>query len=122
MLIHFNNGVLMIVQLAENAQIATGRLSCERTYYVIGLDNKYYRILNDCGEPILYEKSNFVILDNVVPSDWKWTRYDEGDYYADPPGLDSPGFYENYFDGDPVAKETFQKFIQSVGQLAKAPE
>lgn len=78
-------------------------------YLVVGLDAESFRVPNDRGEPLLYPREMFVVVDAQVPPDWVRTDAEDGAYYVDPPECAQPGFYEDYFDGLPTAIETFQK-------------
>jgi hypothetical protein len=90
-------------------------LTVGKEYEVIGLDDQYYRVLDDSGEPVLFPHTAFVVLDEQVPPDWVWQRYAEGDFYANPPELQGPGFYEDYFDHKRYAQEAFAVYLRRVG-------
>jgi hypothetical protein len=81
-------------------------------YTVIGIDNENFRVVNEIGEPILYPKELFDIVDSVVPGIWVKKEFEDGDYYIDPPELSEAGFYEDYFDMREDAVKTFQKFLR----------
>ena len=96
-------------------------LTPDKDYYVIGISNKYFRLLDDKGEPILFPRPLFNVVEDSISEDWIWERHSAEDYYADPPGLNVPGFYERYFDNKQEAIEEFQAYLRSVG-LAKKDE
>lgn len=83
-------------------------------YLVVGFSEKSFRVLNDRGEPILYPRELFALVDADVPQDWVRAEEKDGSYYADPPECAQPGFYEDYFDGVPSAVETFQKMLREL--------
>jgi hypothetical protein len=85
-------------------------LSPNKIYNVVGFDYKCYRIIDDIGEPILYSKSLFNVVDPLYPHSWVREDYPDGDYYVDPPEFSAPGFYEAYFDGDVEAVERFTAY------------
>lgn len=89
-------------------------LTAGKTYTVIGISLDHYRVINDCGEPILFPNDVFEIIEHDIPSDWITIKEinEDGDeeYYVDPPGFGVPGFYEDYFDDIPVAVESFELF------------
>ncbi len=87
-------------------------LKPNKIYEVIGIDHDSYRVIDEAGEPILYPKALFEIIDPLIPTFWIRKAYSSDEYYIDPPGLDKPGFYEDYFDGKPEAIATFQKFAE----------
>jgi hypothetical protein len=57
-----------------------------RSYFIIGFECDYIRILNDFGEPILYHPKFFEIPYEPFPEDWIW-KFADGDMYGDPRGL-----------------------------------
>ena len=72
-----------------------------REYVVAGHDWFTYRVVNDHGEPVLFEKELFEVVDPYEDSTWvKKGPFEDGDYYVDPPECRQPGFYERWFDGD----------------------
>jgi hypothetical protein len=90
-------------------------LTSGREYQVIGLDDEYFRIVDDTGEPILVPRTVFDITDDVVPEDWIWNRYADDEFYADPPELHPRGFYEDYFDGKEYARKAMTSYLQRIG-------
>lgn len=88
-------------------------------YVVIGLDDEYYRMVDNNGEPILLPKQGFKVVDNTMSEDWVWKRYSEDEYYADPPELGRPGFYEDYFDGKAEAVKQFRDYLRKTGLIAE---
>lgn len=93
-------------------------LTAGQIYSVIGIGDDRFRVINDRGDPVLYEKGIFDIIDPSIPDDWvvKWFD-DEGTRYCciDPPGLDKPGFYEDYFDGVDYAINRFRTYCELEG-------
>lgn len=90
----------------DNAHLSPGA-----EYLVVGLDDTYFRVLDDAGEPILYPKYLFDVTKHEIPKDWVRRDEDDGRYYTDPPECARPGFYEDYFDGVPDAVATFQSVL-----------
>src|SRR5690349_437168 len=96
-------------------RITDGRLhqglSALEEYFVIGVDSSDYRLIDDGGEPILYPKQLFEVLDPSLPAGWAFREFEEGDYYLDPIRAAAPGFYEDFFgsDGDKVAEADAQQ-------------
>ena len=109
----------MIVRLKRKSA-RYSELTFGKDYYVIGLDDKYFRLIDDEGEPILFPRPLFNVVEDTIPEDWIWDRYDDA-YYADPPGLNVRGFYDRYFDHKQEAIDEFQAYLRSVG-LAKKDE
>jgi hypothetical protein len=79
-----------------------------REYLVVGISDRSYRLLDDSGEPYLYPREWFEVIEPHIPEDWVRTDYPEGEYCIDPPEVYHPGFYEDYFDDDPEARRLFQ--------------
>lgn len=74
-------------------------LSSGETYFVIGVNESDYRLVDDLGEPILFPKTLFQVLDRSIPAGW--VLHDHEDcYYLDPEAAAQPGFYEDWFGSD----------------------
>jgi hypothetical protein len=87
-----------------------------KEYVVIGISGKYYRVVNDGGEPTVFSRREFDVVDRTIPSDWVWERF-EGEDFANPPGLHEPGFYEDFFDHKAYAVERVQEYLRANGIL-----
>jgi hypothetical protein len=86
-------------------------LTLGRVYEVIGLEADNYRLLNDGGLPYLYPPELFTLVELDEPEDWVSSRGEDGERYAYPMELNEPGFFEDYFDSEPVAVLIFQKYL-----------
>lgn len=89
-------------------------------YSVIGIDNDNYRVIDEIGEPILYPKGLFDIVDSSIPESWIKNTFPDGDYYIDPPELSEAGFYEDLFDRKPEAIKIFRSFVINNNLMTKA--
>lgn len=83
-------------------------LTVGHEYEIIGLSTGYFRLVNDHGEPVLYESDSFEVIDPAEPMFWV-SEVDDGCRFADPPGWGVPGFYEAWHDGDEVVRRLFAK-------------
>ncbi len=83
-----------------------------RVYEVIGIEADDYRIQNDDGEPYLYPSALFTVVEAQKPEDWIVEIGEDGETYAYPPELNTPGFFEDYFDNDPDAILIFRRYLQ----------
>ena len=83
-------------------------------YFVLEVDDENYRVVNHNGEPILYPKELFEVLDRTVPAGWGFYEYDEGSYYLEPTFAAKPGFYEDWHgsDGDLIAQEANRQTLR----------
>ena len=93
-------------------------LAVGQRYVVIGIEAVELRILNDHGRPYLYPCGLFQIVDLRVPDDWIQEAGDEGEQYAYPKSLKTPGFFEDFFDNNPKAVATFWRCVNR--RLAQA--
>lgn len=84
-------------------------------YTVIGIDDEFYRIVDDSFEPVLYPKEVFDVIDPNYPDSWVKTEYEDGEYYIEPPELSSSGFFEDYFDGVEQAVLAYKNYLVKVG-------
>ena len=80
-------------------------------YVVLGIEADDLRILNDQGRPYLYPRDLFTTLDASEPSDWVSEVGDDDERYAYPPALNSPGFFEDFFDGKIEAISMFWRVM-----------
>jgi hypothetical protein len=87
------------------------RLSAGRDYLVIGISDEYFRVVNDGGEPILYPKELFEVINDTIPSDWVREDFEDGEYHIEPPEVAFPGFYEDYFDHKDEARRIFEQVL-----------
>ena len=93
-------------------------LTFEQSYVVVGIEADDYRILNDFGRPYLYPHDLFEIEDQYEPVDWITDIGDDGERYSYPPALNSPGFFEDFFDGKENAISQFWRVINRCLALA----
>ena len=85
--------------IAKNGLVHPG-LRAEAEFYVLGASNEDYRVVDLAGEPILYPKELFKVLDSNVPSGWKFSEYDDGEYRLVPASTARPGFFEDWHGSD----------------------
>jgi hypothetical protein len=80
-------------------------------YVVIGIEADDLRILNDQGRPFLYPARLFDVVDPREPNDWVTEFGEDGERYAYPPPLNTPGFFEDFFDDKREAIVTFWRVV-----------
>jgi hypothetical protein len=102
----------MLVKVKSN--IKKYGLTSDRKYVVIGLDDKYIRVIDDFGEPVLFHHKLFNVLKSTIPHDWVWNCFDDGEIHGDPPELCKPGYYEDLFDGKKKAIIAFVSFLRRI--------
>jgi len=75
-------------------------------YYVIEINQHEFRVIDDKGEPILYPKELFEVVDPTIPAGWQFSEYEDGEYFLEPVRTGTPGFYEDFFcsNGDHAAQ------------------
>jgi hypothetical protein len=79
-------------------------------YEVLGIEADWLRLLNDQGEPVLYDPACFQVTDPTEPEDWV-SRVDAGARYSYPPCWGRIGFFENWHDGVPEVRRRFTEDI-----------
>jgi hypothetical protein len=82
-------------------------LTVGREYVVLGIEADDYRLLNDDGEPVLFDPAYFEVADPTEPAFWVSRTGDEGERYAYPLGWDVPGFFEDWHDRVEIVRRTF---------------
>lgn len=96
----------MIVKAVDTPGLHA-RLTAGALYHVIGIEADDYRLLDDRGQPCLYAAEHFEVVDPAEPGDWVVEAGPDGERYAYPPALNTPGFFEDFFDGNATAQATF---------------
>ena len=73
-----------------------------------------YRIERDAGTPVLVPASEVKILDGSIPANWA-AGFDAGTgaFLLGPPAWQSPGFWERFFDFDPLARQDYDAHRRS---------
>ena len=87
-------------------------LTVGHEYEVLGIEADHFRLMNDKGEPILYQQACFVVTDATEPNFWISTYGEDGERYANPPGWGVPGFYEAWHDGVKVVQRLFAEQLK----------
>lgn len=95
-------------------------LTAGQTYVVIGIEADDFRLLNDRGRPFLYPADLFDVIDGREPADWVTEYGDDGERYSYPRLLNSPGFFEDFFDADERAVATFWRTVNERLAVAAA--
>ena len=90
-------------------------LTPQKQYWVIGIDDENYRIVNDSYEPVLYPKVLFEVIDPSYPDSWIKEEFDDGEYFIDPPEFAENGFYEKLFDGDDESQKKYASYLKIHG-------
>lgn len=81
------------------------------TYEVLAIADDSYRLIDDRGEPYLFEAEAFEIIDDTRPSEWVMERGDEGEEYTGPVEFQAPGFWEDFFEHKPEARMVFARYL-----------
>ena len=82
-------------------------LTVGREYTVVGIEADDYRIVDDTGEPHLFNAPCFEATDLTEPPFWECEIGEEGERYCYPKEFGQPGFFEDYFDGDEATRSRF---------------
>lgn len=93
-------------------------LTVATEYMVLGIEADDFRILNDRGQPYLYPRNLFSIVDPSEPDEWMSEYGENGERYAYPPPFNGVGFFEDFFDGRTKAVTAFWRVVNS--RLASA--
>ncbi|GJM26530.1 MAG: hypothetical protein DHS20C16_29450 [Phycisphaerae bacterium] len=78
-------------------------------YEVIGISADNYRILDDTGDPVIFNQLCFEIMDPSEPDFWEVSFGDGGERYANPPEWHKPGFFEDFHDHVGPVRQQFWK-------------
>ena len=70
----------------------------------------YLRVeADDDAAPVLFDSSCFLVTDARIPPGWEARLEERGHLAIGPPEWLEPGFWEAYFDGDPVAVAAYER-------------
>ena len=83
-------------------------LTVGREYEVIGICADDLQLVDDHGEPILYDACCFEITDAEEPPFWVTEYGDEGERCSFPAEWSAIGFFEDWHDGVPSAVAAFR--------------
>lgn len=83
-------------------------LTPSKEYDVDSIEYDDFRIAGESGEPCLYPAGIFDLIDPAIPSGWIVEFDEEGLISIGPPEFLARGFWEDFFDHKPSAKETYQ--------------
>ena len=97
-----------------------GSLTVGKTYEVIGIEADDYRIVDEQGEPILFDRECFHVLESSEPAFWL-SRVEDEARRAYPPEWMDPGFFEDYFDYKEEVRRQFWRDHQRYFGLRPAP-
>ncbi|SRR5579871_1299611 len=100
----------MTVELRKKTK-SYSDLTLGQPYAVMGIEGDEFRVLNDDGRPFLYPPSLFIVIDPREPADWISECGEDGERYAYPAALNTPGFFEDFFDDKPKAVRTFWRVV-----------
>jgi hypothetical protein len=91
-------------------------ISPDEIYLVIAVDRDFYRVIDDAGQPVMFPKELFEVIDKRIPSGWAFDEHVGGSYYLEPIPCSVPGFYEDYYgsDGDQVAQIRSHSIVTQV--------
>jgi len=82
-------------------------LTIGQTYKVLGIEADFYRLIDDTNQPYVFEPECFEVVDSTEPSFWVCETGEEGERYCYPSEWNHPGFFEDFFDGENEAIDTF---------------
>lgn len=79
-----------------------------------------YRLLADDGfTPGMYRADQFELVSNVIPANWV-VNFEAGLYFElAPRAWLKDGFWEEYFDGNPIAIESFESEKNEIFKLSE---
>lgn len=79
-------------------------------YEVLGIEAGDYRLIDDFGDPVLFEAEAFEVVDDARPVDWV-SSVEDGVEYAYPPEFNAVGFWEEYHEQKPEARRVYSRYV-----------
>lgn len=83
-------------------------------YHVVGIYARYFRIVDESGDPVLYPKSYFSELEATIPAGWVFHHYCEEQYTCYPKEFSARGFFEGYHDRHQKEMDIFNHYMRTV--------
>lgn len=107
----------MKVRLKRGWSKAWPELTLGNVYRVLEISDAYFRLISDAGDPILFNRNAFELVDPVQPSDWISERGEEGELYAAPRELSTPRhFFELWHDGDQKVQQRLRHYVYDLAR------
>jgi len=83
-------------------------------YAFVGRDLMLRVIGDSDNTPILVTARQFATVCNEVPSNWRAIIDDDGSFRLTPEPWSKPGFWEDYFNGEPAAEQLFAEELRKI--------
>ncbi|MGO4249451.1 hypothetical protein AB4Y87_19735 [Paenarthrobacter sp. RAF54_2] len=102
-------------------------LTIDAEYHVLSLtahpDGRVYlRLLTDDSDSYgLFDSTAFMTVDETVPENWQARIGDGGVLHFAPASWLVPGFWEDYYDGDPAAAEIVKTELRKILSTQRDP-
>jgi len=82
-----------------------------------------YRLVGDNKNqmPAMYDARQFEIISNAIPSNWIVKQLSSGRFIFSPAAWREPGFWESYYDHDPVALEIYKREARIIFEQENKP-
>lgn len=109
----------MKVRYIKRLENEARHMTLGKEYIVIGVEADYYRLINDHGDPCLYEAGQCEIVDFDEPSFWVSETGEDGEQYSYPLEFHEVGFFEDYHDGNRLAVDKFWAVCEKLYGLNK---
>ena len=90
-------------------------LTAGKDYLVLGLDDRYFRILDNLGHPALFPRYFFTVVDETMPPDWVWHYESDDECSADFPEASERAFYDRLSEGDEECVVKFASLVRRLG-------
>jgi hypothetical protein len=92
-------------------------LTVNKAYHAISISYDCFRVIDDDGEPYLFSKKLFNIIDPHIPDHWIAEIDDEDGevIFVGPREFSKQGFFEDYFDGVKSVVEEYERCLKFEG-------
>lgn len=107
--------VKIINPITDKEDRFSSSLTIGRSYIVLAISIRsnhsvaFRCIRNDGRTPVLFNADQFKIVSKKIPSNWVVITEDYGGLTFSPEKWLRSGFWEDFFDGDPIAIEEFEQ-------------
>jgi hypothetical protein len=110
----------MLLDAHDEPQVESDWLTIGRLYHVLSVISDSHgrwlvRIMGDSEPGLgLFSLRQFEIVSDTIPSSWIVTWNNEGVFELTTKAWSEQGFWDRYFDNDPIARKIFERERQKI--------
>jgi len=96
-------------ELESSSSLTVGKEYVVLSIHVEDRDNTKFQILRDDHTPSFHNANQFEVISSKIPNTWQIDFIPKSYLSLGPKAWSRPGFWDDYFDGDPEAEAIFDR-------------